>query len=140
MIGHLTFLSEQAFDLKFARRLQGKDAPDYHLGIEFEVESYLGHQGDKFTKRFDPNSLLILTRAIDYYDLQSLEPSSAEYLFVSFTTDWLYPTHQSEHLLKLAHEAGCKARHAIIDLPYGHDAFLLDGEQQGRELRRFLNS
>lgn len=138
MIGHISFLSEQAFSQKFARRYQGKDRPDYHLGIEFEVESYLRYQGDKFTKRFDANSLLILTRAIDYYELDSLEASESSYLFVSFTTDWLYPTHQSERLLALAHDAGCPAQHIEIDLPYGHDAFLLDGAVQGELLRDFL--
>ncbi len=138
MIGHLSFLSEQAFATKFSRRLQGKDRPDYHLGVEFEVESYLNYQGDKFTKRFDANSMLVVTRAIDYYDLPNLEASQSEYLFVSFTTDWLYPTHQSKRLLEMAMDAGCPAQHVEIDLPYGHDAFLLDGEQQGRELAAFL--
>jgi len=138
MIGHLSFLSEQAFASKFSRRLQGKDRPDYHLGIEFEVESYLNYQGDKFTRRFDANSMLIVTRAIDYYDLPNLDASQSEYLFVSFTTDWLYPTHQSERLLRMAREAGCSATHLEIDLPYGHDAFLLDGEQQGQALVEFL--
>jgi len=140
MIGHLSFLSEQAFATKFSRRLQGKDRPDYHLGVEYEVESYLNYQGDKFTKRFDANSMLVVTRAIDYYDLQSLDASQSEYLFVSFTTDWLYPTHQSERLLALAREGGCPADHLEIDLPYGHDAFLLDGERQGRLVAEFLEA
>ncbi len=140
MIGHLTFLSEQAFATKFSRRYQGKDAPEYRMGVEFEVESYLSYQGDKFTRRFDANSLLVLTRAIDYYDLQSLEASETSYLFTSFTTDWIYPTHQSERLHRMAHEAGCPSRHVEIDLPYGHDAFLLDGEKQGALLREFLGS
>jgi homoserine O-acetyltransferase len=139
MVGHLSFLSEQAFETKFARRLQRKDQFDYRLGVEFEVESYLSYQGDKFTRRFDPNSLLILTRAIDYFDLRSLEPSRSEYLFVSYTTDWLYPTHQSARLLRMAREAGCPADHVEIDLPYGHDAFLLDGEIQGQRVLTFLN-
>lgn len=138
MIGHLTFLSEHAFAHKFSRRLQGKDLPDYRLGVEFEVESYLKHQGDKFTTRFDANSLLILTRAIDYFDLQSLEASESEYLFVSFSTDWIYPSHQSARLLQIARDGGCKASHHVVDLPYGHDAFLLDGQQQGRLLASFL--
>lgn len=138
MIGHLSFLSEQAFAAKFGRRLQGKDRPDYHLGVEFEVESYLNYQGEKFTRRFDANSLLLVTRAIDYFDLTSLEASETEYLFTSFSTDWLYPTHQSERLLQMAQDAGCPARHVEIDLPYGHDAFLLDGEIQGALVRDFL--
>jgi homoserine O-acetyltransferase len=138
MIGHLTFLSEQAFTRKFGRRFQGKDVPDYHLGLEFEVESYLNYQGDKFTRRFDANSLLVLTRAIDYYDLKCLDPSRSEYLFTSFATDWLYPSHQSEALHRMAHQAGCVSRHEVIDLPFGHDAFLLDGEIQGAHLSAFL--
>jgi homoserine O-acetyltransferase len=138
MIGHLSFLSEAAFTQKFGRRYQGKDRPDYRLGVEFEVESYLGYQGDKFTARFDANSLLVLTRAIDYYEVTDLSPSRARYLFVSFTSDWLYPTHQSARMLAMARAAGCPAEHVEIDLPYGHDAFLLDGGQQGAALRKFL--
>lgn len=138
MIGHLSFLSESAFAQKFSRRFQGKDRPDFHLDVEFEVESYLNYQGDKFTRRFDANTFLIVTRAIDYFDLTNFEGSEAEYLFVSFDSDWLYPTHQSQRLLQMARDAGCVAEHHEIVLPYGHDAFLLDGEQQGRLLYEFL--
>jgi homoserine O-acetyltransferase len=139
MIGHLSFLSEQAFAAKFGRRLREKESFDYTLGTEFEVESYLNYQGTKFTTRFDANSLLYLTRAIDYFDLQSLQGAKAECLFVSFTTDWLYPTHQSAELQLMAQMAGLMSRHVEIDLPYGHDAFLLDGQIQGKALREFLN-
>ena len=138
MVGHLSFLSEAAFDQKFGRRLQDKDRPAYHLATDFQVESYLSYQGDKFAKRFDANSLLYLTKAIDYYQLNSFAGSSSEYLFVSFTSDWLYPSHQSETLLKMAHEQGLKAEHRIVDLPYGHDAFLLDGDIQGEYVREFF--
>lgn len=138
MIGHLSFLSEQAFEAKFGRELQGKSRPDFHLGVDFQVESYLNYQGDKFTKRFDANSLLYLTKAIDYCDLRSLEQAQAEFLFTSFTTDWLYPTHQSKTLLKMAQDVGLKAEHREIDLPYGHDAFLLDGDIQGEYVRAFF--
>jgi homoserine O-acetyltransferase len=138
MIGHLTFLSNASFEHKFARRLQGKDRPDYTLGVEYEVESYLKHQGEKFTTRFDANSLLYLTRAIDYYELKSLEAANAEFLFVSYTSDWLYPSKQSAELHSMAIEGGCKARYVDIDLPWGHDCFLLDGEFQGAELRKLI--
>jgi homoserine O-acetyltransferase/O-succinyltransferase len=138
MIGHLSFLSEQAFEAKFGRHLQNASEPAYHLGVDFQVESYLNYQGDKFTKRFDANSLLYLTKAIDYYDLRSFQGSRSEYLFISFTTDWLYPSHQSEHLLKMAQDAGLKAEHKVVDLPYGHDAFLLDGDIQGEHVRAFF--
>lgn len=138
MIGHLSFLSEQAFEAKFGRRFQDKEHPEFHLGVDFQVESYLNYQGDKFTKRFDANSLLYLTKAIDYYELASFHRSTSEYLFTSFTTDWLYPSHQSTTLLKMAQDLGLKGEHRIIDLPYGHDAFLLDGEIQGEYVRAFL--
>src|SRR5205823_4168646 len=81
MIGHLSFLSEQAFAAKFGRTLQGKDTLDYTLTPEFQVESYLSYQGDKFTRRFDANSLVYLTKAIDWYDLKSFEGSLSSYLF-----------------------------------------------------------
>lgn len=138
MIGHLSFLSEAAFTMKFGRRLQGKEQFDYRLGVEFEVESYLNYQGDKFTRRFDANSLLVVTRAIDYFDLRSLRGSTSEYLFVSYSTDWLYPTHQSAELHQMALAAGCQSTHTEIQLPFGHDAFLLDGEHQGEALKGFL--
>jgi homoserine O-acetyltransferase/O-succinyltransferase len=138
MVGHLSYLSEASFDAKFGRRLQGKEAFDYHLGTEFQVESYLSYQGDKFTKRFDANSLLYLSRAIDYYSCDSLAGVETEFLFTSFTSDWIYPTHQSAYLHRMALEAGCKSTHVEIDLPYGHDAFLLDGTHQGALVREFL--
>lgn len=140
MIGHLSYLSEYSFEKKFGRRLQGKQQYEYTLGPEFEVESYLAHQGDKFTSRFDPNSFLILSRAIDYYDCPSLQGSTSEYLFTSFSSDWLYPTHQSQKLLRMAMEAGCRAEHHEIEIPLGHDAFLLDGDVQGNYVREFLQS
>ncbi|MFQ3586819.1 MAG: homoserine O-acetyltransferase [Fimbriimonadaceae bacterium] len=140
MIGHLSFLSEAAFAAKFGRSLQDKEAFDYRLGVEFAVESYLNYQGDKFTKRFDANSLLVLTRAIDYYERRSFAGSQSRYLFTSFTSDWLYPSHQSEAMHRMALEAGCPSRWIDIDLPHGHDAFLLDGEHQGTAVRSFLES
>lgn len=138
MIGHISFLSEAAFAVKFGRKLQGKEAFEYTLSPEFQVESYLNYQGEKFTKRFDANSLIVLTRAIDYYERSSLEGSRSKYLITSFTTDWLYPTSQSIFLEEMAKRAGCEVERFEIDLPFGHDAFLLDGEQQAYRLSRFL--
>ena len=138
MLGHLSFLSDAAFTAKFGRRLQDKEQFDYSFGTEFQVESYLSYQGNKFTKRFDANSLLYITRAIDYYERTSLVGSQADYLFTSFSSDWLYPSHQSEALHQMALSAGCESLHAVIDLPYGHDAFLLDGTIQGALVREFL--
>jgi homoserine O-acetyltransferase len=138
MLGHLSFLSDAAFTTKFGRRLQNKQSFEYTFGTEFQVESYLNYQGSKFTNRFDANCLLYITRAIDYFDLPSLEGATAEYLFVSFTSDWLYPSYQSEAAHQMALAAGCKSRHEVIDLPFGHDAFLLDGTIQGEFVREFL--
>jgi homoserine O-acetyltransferase len=138
MLGHISFLSDASFEAKFGRRLQDKANFDYTFENEFQIESYLSYQGDKFTKRFDANSFLYLTRAIDYYDRRSLQGSSSEYLFTSFTSDWLYPSYQSEAMHSMALTAGCQSRHEVVDLPYGHDAFLLDGELQGQLLREFL--
>ncbi len=139
MIGHLTFLSDVSFEMKFSRRLQNKNHPDFTFGVEFEVESYLKHQGEKFTTRFDANSLLYLTRAIDYYELKSFAGAVAEMLFVSYSSDWIYPSHQSAQLQTMAKEAGLKSTHVELDLPFGHDCFLLDGELQGAALAKFLS-
>lgn len=139
MVGHLSYLSEDSFDQKFARRLQGKDQFEWTLGTEFEVESYLSYQAEKFTKRFDANSYLVLTRALDYFERSSFIGSESEYLFTSFTSDWLYPSHQSEEMFVLASSARCHARHEIISLPFGHDSFLLDCEKQGRLASEFFD-
>jgi homoserine O-acetyltransferase/O-succinyltransferase len=134
MIGHLSYLSEHSFSAKFGRNLQpGKEG-------QFAVESYLNYQGDKFSNRFDPNSLLVLSRAIDLYDLKSLEGSTSEFLFVSYKSDWLYPSHQAAEMHAMALQAHCKSQHLDIDLPFGHDAFLLDGAVQGASLREFLGN
>jgi len=131
MVGHLSYLSEVSFDRKFGRNIQeGRD--------QFQVESYLNYQGDKFTHRFDANSLIVLSRAIDRYERTSLVGSASEYLFTSFTSDTLYPSHQSRHLDRLARDAGCPSTWREIDLPFGHDAFLLDGDIQGAWARAFL--
>lgn len=140
MIGHISFLSAEAFESKFSRRLQNKSEFSMDFGVEFEVESYLSYQGDKFTKRFDPNSLLHLTRAIDYYEWKGVESAKAEFLFVSYTSDWLYTSAQSAELFDMTTRAGKLAKYEEIDLPYGHDAFLLDGDRQGSLLRQFLAS
>lgn len=143
MIGHLSYLSEAAFQAKFGRELQDEvpretDRPAYVTPERFQVESYLNYQGDKFTHRFDANSLIVLSRAIDDYACESLAGVSTRFLFVSFVSDWLYPSHQSQELHAMAVRDGCDSRWEEIDLPYGHDAFLLDGTHQGALVREFL--
>ncbi|HRI42732.1 MAG TPA: homoserine O-acetyltransferase [Fimbriimonadaceae bacterium] len=137
MIGHLSYLSESSFERKFGRRRQTEIRADADPE-QFQVEGYLAHQGDKFAHRFDAGSLIVLSRAIDAYERQSLAGSLSEYLFTSFTSDTLYPSHQSETLHALALAAGCRSEWHDIDLPYGHDAFLLDGDVQGERVRAFL--
>ncbi|MEQ1934326.1 MAG: homoserine O-acetyltransferase [Fimbriimonadaceae bacterium] len=131
MIGHISYLSDASFTAKFGRNRQdGKD--------QFQVESYLNYQGDKFTSRFDANSLLVLSRAIDDYECRSLEGTTTEFLVTSFTSDWLYTPAQGRAIHELALGAGAKSQFELIDLPYGHDAFLLDGEMQGAFARDFF--
>lgn len=134
MVGHLTFLSEDAFETKFGRRVQ-----DDGTG-RFEVESYLNYQGDKFAGRFDAGTMVTYLRAVDDWLLVSLENATAEFLFTSYSSDWLYPAADVEELHRMALAAGCRSRHETIDLPFGHDAFLLDGEHQTRLLGAFLES
>jgi homoserine O-acetyltransferase len=128
MIGHLSYLSEASFERKFGRRRRESDV--------FEVESYLNYQGEKFTNRFDAGSLVALTRAIDAYECAELGP--ARYLFTSFTSDTLYPSHQLEELARMARGQGIDAEWHDIELPFGHDSFLLDGDRQGEIVRRWL--
>ena len=138
MIGHISFLSGEAFESKFSRRLREKSEFSMDFGIEFEVESYLNYQGDKFTKRFDPNSLLHLMRAIDYYELKDVARAKAQFLITTFTSDWLYTSQQSKDLVAMLTSAGIDVKYQEIDLPYGHDAFLLDGTIQATLLKQFL--
>jgi homoserine O-acetyltransferase len=134
MVGHLSYLSEMSFETKFGRRWQkGRE------GEQFQVESYLNYQGDKFTKRFDANSLIVLSNAIDRYQCETLTGARCEYLFTSFTSDWLYPSHQSRTLAAMAEKAGVAFRHVEIDLPYGHDSFLLDDVHQGALVGEFFS-
>ena len=138
MIGHIAYLSGEALERKFGRSLQGKSDYDYTLAPEFAVESYLNYQGDKFNERFDANTFLYYTRAANYFDLKSLAGAESDFLFLSFSSDWLYPAAMSYELKQMADSAGCASEVAVLDIPYGHDSFLLDGEQQGKVIAEFL--
>ncbi len=133
MVGHLSYLSREALDTKFGRRRQEDK------GDQFQMESYLNYQGDKFGKRFDPNSLVVLTNAIDRYELQSLDGSETAFLLTSYSSDFLYPPEQSEAVHQMALLAGCQSSHVSIDMPYGHDSFLLDAEHQVEAVRNFIS-
>ena len=148
MVGHLTYLSEESMEAKFGRRLRGRADYSYSFGIDFEVESYLAHQGEIFVRRFDPNSYLYITRAMDYFDLagphetlaQAFARTLARYLFISFSSDWLYPPGQSQAMVDALHEAGRgeAVQYFPALSPYGHDAFLLEAAQQGPVITSFL--
>lgn len=145
MAGHLTYLSDAAFTAKFGREVQadekGAPAPGWPKFLQrqaFAVESYLRYQGDKFVQRFDPNSLLILSNAIDTYQAD-LSRARARFLVTSFTSDWIYPSHLSQAIHEAALAAGCESQWVDIDLPLGHDAFLLDDVHQAALVRDFLN-
>jgi len=135
MIGHITYLSDEAMRQKFGRKLQDKQAKSFSFDADFQVESYLRYQGQKFVDRFDANSFLYITRAADYFDLAevhgqgslagAMAKTEADFLIVSFTSDWLYPTYQSKELLKALKKNGREASFAEIDAQWGHDAFLL---------------
>ena len=108
MIGHITYLSETSMREKFGRRLQEREQYGYEFATEFEVESYLKYQGNRFTKRFDANSFLYITKAIDYFDLslgrgdlaEAFRHVTAKFLVVSYSSDWLYPPEQSEEMVR----------------------------------------
>ncbi len=148
MIGHITYLSEEALQKKFARKLQDKSSFDFHFDTEFEVESYLRHQGKKFVFRFDANSYLYITRAIDYFDLadgyrsieDAFKQSRCRFLFISFSSDWLYPPAGMRELARAAKVAGREATYLEIDASQGHDAFLLPSEMQTFAIQNFLSS
>ena len=145
MLGHVTYLSDRGMHRRFGRRLL-TDGFQYGLGREFEVESYLDHQGQAFVDRFDANSLLYLTRAIDYFDLVpagstlrgAFAGSDAAFLFLTFSSDWLYPPYHLEEVARAAQAAGRPVEYREIPSDYGHDAFLLEHQAQEPIIRAFL--
>jgi homoserine O-acetyltransferase len=146
MVGHITYLSDQAMHRKFGRRLQERE--DFSFGFEsdFQVESYLNYQGAKFVRRFDANSLLYITKAADYFDLDKeesseinkLEGREIKFLVISFTSDWLYPTYQSKALVQALKRNGLDVSFCEIQADCGHDAFLLPDKRLTAMIRGFL--
>lgn len=148
MVGHITYLSEEGMHHKFGRRLRTRDSKTNPFDIEFEVGSYLDYQGRSFTKRFDANSYLYLTKAIDTFDLSegftSLQAALAEapkrFLLITFSSDWLYPPGQLREVARALRQAGKSATYCEIDSIYGHDSFLLPNQEQEEFVRGFLNA
>ncbi|MFW6107214.1 MAG: homoserine O-acetyltransferase MetX [bacterium] len=146
MLGHITYLSDESMREKFGRQLRDKEDYGYDFDVDFQVESYLQHQGQAFTERFDANSYLYITRAMDYFDLAgqygSLEaafaPVTARFLIIAFSSDWLYPPYQSKEIVSALRAN--RAHFAYYEIPstYGHDAFLLEKERISRVISDFL--
>jgi homoserine O-acetyltransferase/O-succinyltransferase len=155
MVGHVTYLSAQALDDKFGRRLQavpqraGDDIRYTLTEPEFQVESYLRHQADSFVKRFDANTYLYTSRALTYFDLarqygsgsltRALEGVSARTLLIAFSSDWLYPPSASGEIADALRAAGKPVEFQVIEAPYGHDCFLLEEARQTPIIRQFLD-
>ncbi|HTN26510.1 MAG TPA: homoserine O-acetyltransferase [Burkholderiales bacterium] len=135
MIGHITYLSDSAMMEKFGRALRDKAAPGFDFDVDFEIESYLRHQGDKFASYFDANTYLRITKALDYYDpaadhggdlAKALAPASAAFLVISFTSDWRFTSGRSREIVKALLDARKIVSYLDNDAPQGHDAFLMD--------------
>ncbi len=149
MAAHITYVSEAALQRKFGRELQ-RDGLSWGFDADFQVESYLRHQGSTFVDRFDANSYLYITRAMDYFDLAAAHGgvlaeafrglSNTRFCVISFTSDWLYPTGESRTIVRALNAAGAKASFVEIESDKGHDAFLLDEPVMESALAGFLAS
>jgi homoserine O-acetyltransferase/O-succinyltransferase len=144
MIGHITYMSDASMAEKFGRKFRADRAP-FKFGADFEVEGYLHNRGDNFTKRFDANSYLYITKAIDYFNILNGHSLSsifkglhAKVLVIAFKSDWLYPTYQSQEIVKACKLSGVEASYCEVDSEYGHDSFLLETEQEGQLILNFL--
>ncbi|WP_337660941.1 homoserine O-acetyltransferase MetX [Erythrobacter sp. Alg231-14] len=147
MAAHITYLSEEGLTAKFGRRLQDRSSKSFGFDADFQVESYLRYQGSGFTQRFDANSYLYITRAMDYFDLaeehggklaDAFAGASARFCLVSFDTDWLYPTAESRHIVHALNAAGAKVSFVELSAPNGHDSFLLEHDELDRVVRGFV--
>ncbi len=147
MIGHITYMSEQSMEEKFGRKLKGKEKVGYDFSHDFEVESYLKYRGDSFVQRFDANSYLFLSKALDYFDLaEDVDLSKvfkgvpSKFLIITFTSDWLYPSYQSKQMVKAMKANDVDVSFIEIDTNYGHDSFLVEIEGQSKLVKSFLGN
>jgi homoserine O-acetyltransferase len=148
MLGHITYLSDDAMAEKFGRALRS-GAINFNFDVEFEIESYLRYQGDKFSEYFDANTYLRITKALDYFDpaaacggdlTQALAPAQASFLVVSFTSDWRFSPARSREIVKALIDNRRNVSYAQIDAPHGHDAFLMDDAGYHELLRSYLGN
>jgi homoserine O-acetyltransferase/O-succinyltransferase len=153
MVGHITYMSDESMREKFGRRLREKEKFGFDFGVDFEVESYLRYRGNQFVSRFDANSYLYITKAEDYFDLTNgtgrladafkidgITPIDTRFLVISFTSDWLYPSYQSQEIVRVLRRVNGDVAYCDLQSNYGHDAFLVDVAEQSEIVRGFLNS
>jgi homoserine O-acetyltransferase/O-succinyltransferase len=149
MAAHITYLSEEALQRKFGRSLQDLAAKSFSFNADFQVESYLRHQGSTFVDRFDANSYLYITRAIDYFDLaaehgdvlaNAFKETKTRFCVVSFTSDWLYPTRESREIVHALNAVAANVSFVEVESDKGHDAFLLEEPELFATIRGFLNA
>jgi len=147
MVGHITYMSEPSLDAKFGRRLQQHDRLPYRFDQpEFAIESYLQHQGEKFVQRFDANSYLYITKALDYFDIAdghadidaALRQTRARFLVVSFNSDWLYTVEQALDLVSALDRVGREVEYHLIHAEFGHDSFLVEVDRMTQLVGGFL--
>jgi len=144
MIGHITFMSDQSMEEKFSRRLKNGHY-SFEFAADFEVEGYLRNRGDHFVRRFDANSYLYITKAMDYFDLSGGRlipngtPPQTRFLVISFKSDWLYPSNQSQEIVRELKMKQADATYCELPSTYGHDAFLLEVEEQTTLIQHFLD-
>ena len=149
MVGHITYLSDDAMGAKFGRQLRHSELAFSTQDVEFQIESYLRHQGDKFSQYFDANTYLLITRALDYFDparafggdlaAAFAGPRKARFLLVSFTTDWRFAPARSREIVKALVDNRIQVSYAEIDAPQGHDAFLLDDARYHGVMRAYFD-
>ena len=144
MIGHITYMSDKSMAEKFGRAKKDAGEP-FKFTADFQVEGYLRYRGDNFVKRFDANSYLYITKAMDNFDASATRPlqealqgTLVKVLVISFKSDWLYPAYQSKEIVKACKLAGVETTYCEIDSTYGHDAFLLEVEEESHLIRHFL--
>jgi homoserine O-acetyltransferase len=147
MVGHITYMSESSLEEKFGRRLQDRDQLSYGFGTDFSVESYLHYQGEKFVERFDANSYLYITKALDYYDAadgyasleEALRQTQCSFLVVSISSDWLYTAAQARELVEALRSVGREVDYHHIEATFGHDSFLVEVETMTNVVGGYLS-
>jgi len=150
MIGHITYLSDDAMGKRFGRELKaGSFQRGVDDAVEFQVESYLRHQGDVFSKKFDANTYILMTKALDYFDLareynedavEAFKLAKCKFMVISFTTDWRFSPERSKEIVNALMDANKAVSYAEIKSNYGHDAFLLPNERYEQVFRQHLNT